>query len=426
MPQPISVVMPVYDRVTQLDFTGPHQFSLAHAGPGCSGGFARSITTDRLTFSNLEDLAAIESCDVLLVPGGGGCLAAIENDLFLKEIARIGGPARYLTSVCSGSLILGAAGFLSGRRAACHWAWRELLPIFGAIVDDGRIVRDGNILSGGGVTAGIDFVLALIAELCGRRAAEMVQLSLEYAPQPPFNSGRPDHSAGRSIGGGERAHRPEPRSTTGAPRCLGRRPSCLSFLGMRDRPAFPILVGSQAPLHPWRRDMSASEKPDFNDALAVGRALDLTLPDSHAVREAYAQAKAESSPWLFNHVARSWLFGAKLAASCAQSGCRVGCRRSASARSRPCSRWRSGSSLRGPSERTPAAHSPSRMTWGSVEQRLFGTRSRSTPPRRLRSIRAPTWHAVSTASHATTAASAIRKWAIAIRKRSCQPIRVLT
>src|SRR5207249_5660966 len=101
-----------------------------------------------------DDLAAIESCDVLLVPGGGGCLAAIENDLFVKEIARLGATARYLTSVCTGSLILGAAGFLGGRRAACHWAWRELLPIFGAIVDDGRIVRDGNILSGSGVTAG--------------------------------------------------------------------------------------------------------------------------------------------------------------------------------------------------------------------------------------------------------------------------------
>src|SRR4029077_16229699 len=88
---------------------------------------------------------------------------------------RLPGFARYLTSVCSGSLILGAAGFLSGRRAACHWAWRDLLPMFGAIADDGRIVRDGNILSGGGVTAGIDFVLALIAELRGRRVAEMVQ-----------------------------------------------------------------------------------------------------------------------------------------------------------------------------------------------------------------------------------------------------------
>jgi cyclohexyl-isocyanide hydratase len=230
MSQPISVVMPVYDRVTQLDFTGPHQFLSRtpdlDVRVASLGG--RSITTDRLTFSNLEDLAAIECCDVLLVPGGGGCLAAIENDLFLKEIARLGGTARYLTSVCSGSLILGAAGFLSGRRAACHWAWRELLPMFGAIVDDGRIVRDGNILSGGGVTAGIDFVLALIAELCGRRAAEMGSAQPGIRAPTALQLGTPGHSAGRSIGGGERAHRPEPRSTTGAPRCLGRRPSCLS------------------------------------------------------------------------------------------------------------------------------------------------------------------------------------------------------
>jgi cyclohexyl-isocyanide hydratase len=194
MSQPISVVMPVYDGVTQLDFTGPHQFLSrtpdVNVRVASVGG--QPITADRLTFAGLEDLAAIESCDVLLVPGGGGCVAAIENELYLKEVVRLGATARYLTSVCSGSLILGAAGFLAGRRAACHWAWRELLPIFGAIVDDGRIVRDGSILSGGGVTAGIDFVLALIAELSGQRVAEMVQLGLEYAPQPPFTSGRPD------------------------------------------------------------------------------------------------------------------------------------------------------------------------------------------------------------------------------------------
>ena len=194
MTPPISIVVPVYEGVTQLDFTGPHQFLSRtpdlHVRVASLGG--RSITLDNLTFSHLEDLAAIDSCDVLLVPGGGGCIAAIENELFMQEIVRLGATARYLASVCSGSLILGAAGFLTGRRAACHWAWRELLPIFGAIVDEGRIVRDGNILSGGGVTAGIDFVLALIAELRGQRAAEMVQLGLEYAPQPPFNSGRPD------------------------------------------------------------------------------------------------------------------------------------------------------------------------------------------------------------------------------------------
>ena len=202
MTQPISVVIPAYSGVTQLDFTGPHQFLSRtpdlNVRVASLGG--EPVTAD-LTFSNLEDLTVIKSCDVLLVPGGGGCINAIENDRFIKEIARLGATARCLTSVCTGSLILGAAGLITGRRAACHWAWREFLPVFGAIVDEGRIVgaptdcrivRDGNILSGGGVTAGIDFVLALIAELRGPRVAEMVQLGLEYAPQPPFDSGRPD------------------------------------------------------------------------------------------------------------------------------------------------------------------------------------------------------------------------------------------
>src|SRR5439155_19363027 len=95
-------------------------------------------------------------------------------------------------SVVHWSPLLCAAAFHPGRRPTCDCAWLDLLPVLGAIVDEGRNVRDGNILSGGGVTAGIDFVLALIAELRGPRAAEIVQLGLEYAPEPPFNSGRPD------------------------------------------------------------------------------------------------------------------------------------------------------------------------------------------------------------------------------------------
>jgi hypothetical protein len=97
-----------------------------------------------------------------------------------------------VTSVCTGSLILGAAGLLEGRRAACHWAWRDFLPLFGAIPDSGRVVRDGNILTGGGVTAGIDFALTLAAELAGKTIAQSIQLGLEYAPAPPFDAGRPD------------------------------------------------------------------------------------------------------------------------------------------------------------------------------------------------------------------------------------------
>jgi transcriptional regulator GlxA family with amidase domain len=111
---------------------------------------------------------------------------------FMAEIARLGAGATYLTSVCTGSLILGAAGFLKGKRATSHWAWRDQLSEFGAIVSDERVVRDGNVFTGGGVTAGIDFALTMLAELAGQDYAEAVQLGLEYAPAPPFNSGRPE------------------------------------------------------------------------------------------------------------------------------------------------------------------------------------------------------------------------------------------
>src|SRR5256886_16461297 len=140
MSQPISVVVPVYDGGAQLHFLGPHQFLSRtpdlHVRVASLGG--EPVTADRLTFSNLDDLAAIESCDVLLVPGGGGCLAAVENDLFVKEIARLGATARILNSVCTGSLILGGAGLFPGRPAACHSAWRGLLSVLGDIREGGR------------------------------------------------------------------------------------------------------------------------------------------------------------------------------------------------------------------------------------------------------------------------------------------------
>jgi cyclohexyl-isocyanide hydratase len=150
------------------------------------------IVSHGLTFGNLADLETIERCDVLCIPGGLGCVPAMENTRFLEVLRRVAGTARYLTSVCTGSLILGAAGVLEGRRAACHWAWRDMLTAFGAIPKDGRVVRDGNIITGGGVTAGVDFALILIAELWGAEAAQSVQLLLEYAPAPPFDAGLPE------------------------------------------------------------------------------------------------------------------------------------------------------------------------------------------------------------------------------------------
>jgi cyclohexyl-isocyanide hydratase len=116
----------------------------------------------------------------------------INDRAFMAEFERLAAGARYLTSVCTGSLVLGAAGLLKGKRAACHWAWRDMLPLFGAIPDPGRVVRDGDIITGGGVTAGIDFALVVAAELAGETVAQAIQLGIEYAPAPPFDAGRPE------------------------------------------------------------------------------------------------------------------------------------------------------------------------------------------------------------------------------------------
>ena len=152
----------------------------------------RDIQADGLTFANLADLSKVEHCDMLCVPGGFGTTDAMLDEAFMSEIRRLGGGAKYLTSVCTGSLILAAAGFLRGKRAACHWAWRDLLIPFGAIVDESRVARDGDIITGGGVTAGLDFAFVVAAELAGETFAQSIQLGLEYAPAPPFASGRPE------------------------------------------------------------------------------------------------------------------------------------------------------------------------------------------------------------------------------------------
>lgn len=130
--------------------------------------------------------------DVICVPGGGGVAALLEDDVTLAFLRRQARDARYVTSVCTGSLVLGAAGLLHGRRATTHWAFHTLLETFGAIAAKERVVRDGNLITGGGITAGIDFALTLAAELIGVEAAQALQLELEYAPAPPFDAGRPE------------------------------------------------------------------------------------------------------------------------------------------------------------------------------------------------------------------------------------------
>lgn len=193
--QPFIIAEVIYPGMTQLDFTGPHTVfsrlpqtevivaSLAGGPVESDGG---------LVFAGTKRMADIPRCDLLFFPGGLVTTEVINDLAFMEQVRRLGSEARYLTSVCTGSLVLAAAGLLRGRRAACHWAWRDMLSMFGAIPDEGRVVRDGDIFTGGGVTAGIDFAFTVAAELAGAEFAQFLQLMLEYAPAPPFNAGRPE------------------------------------------------------------------------------------------------------------------------------------------------------------------------------------------------------------------------------------------
>jgi cyclohexyl-isocyanide hydratase len=191
------IVFALFPRITQLDFTGPFEVFSRLPGARCvlasvAGG---AIEADGgITFTGVVKLADIPDCSLLCVPGGFGTIGALEDRAFLTEIARLGSRARYVTSVCTGSLLLAAAGLLRGRRAACHWAWRDLLGEFAVVPDAARVVRDGNVITGGGVTAGIDMALTVMGEIAGAEYAQAVQLSLEYAPEPPFDSGRPERA----------------------------------------------------------------------------------------------------------------------------------------------------------------------------------------------------------------------------------------
>jgi putative intracellular protease/amidase len=194
--EPIHVVFPLFDGMTALDFVAPYQvFSAVPAARVTAASLGgREVESGGLVFAGLADLSKVETCDVICVPGGFGTSKAMVDDAFMREIRRLASAARYRTSVCTGSLILGAAGLLRGKRAATDWASRDTLKLFGAVVEEGRVVRDGNTITGGGVTAGLDFALSAVAEIFGRPTAEMVQLRLEYAPAPPFEAVHPDRA----------------------------------------------------------------------------------------------------------------------------------------------------------------------------------------------------------------------------------------
>ena len=192
---PFRIVEAIYPGMTQLDFTAPHTvFSrIPNTETIVASEAGGPIESEGgLVFDGTRRLAEIDRCDLIFFPGGLAVTEAINNAAFMAQARRLAAGARYLTSVCTGSLVLAAAGLLIGKRAACHWAWRDMLTLFGAIPDADRVVRDGNIITGGGVTAGMDFALVVAAELAGAGFAQALQLALEYAPAPPFDSGRPE------------------------------------------------------------------------------------------------------------------------------------------------------------------------------------------------------------------------------------------
>jgi cyclohexyl-isocyanide hydratase len=188
----MHIVFVLFDNVTQLDFTGPVQFlsRLPGAVVHVVSKDGAAVTTD-CGFSILPSagFADCPQADMLCVPGGHGVRGAIADTAIVDFVRQQAKGADYITSVCTGAFILGAAGLLQSKKATCHWAYTQLLPLFGATHAPARVVRDGNLITAGGVTSGIDFALELIAAISGEDVARTIQLALEYDPAPPLGGG---------------------------------------------------------------------------------------------------------------------------------------------------------------------------------------------------------------------------------------------
>ena len=194
MTDPIRLGMLLFPKITQLDLTGP--FEVLARLPGARISLLwRSLepvtSGTGLTIQPTLTFAEAPKFDVLVVPGGAGIVPLLQDREVLGFLRQQAQTARYLTAVCTGSLLLGAAGLLEGYEATTHWAYHELLPLCGAKAVKQRVVVDRNRITGGGVTAGIDFALRLVAELSDEDTARAIQLGLEYDPDPPFRAGTP-------------------------------------------------------------------------------------------------------------------------------------------------------------------------------------------------------------------------------------------
>lgn len=184
----------IFPQMTQLDMTGPYEV-LARTPNSTVDLVAKTldpVKTDR--GMQIVPTVTYETCpplDVIMVPGGPGQQNLMEDEATLSFLRKQAATAKYVTSVCTGSLVLGAAGLLKGKRATCHWNALEHLKLLGAIPVSEKVVVDGNTVTGAGVTSGIDFALRLAAILEGEEAAREIQLGIEYDPEPPFDVGSP-------------------------------------------------------------------------------------------------------------------------------------------------------------------------------------------------------------------------------------------
>ena len=192
--EPLQIGMLIYPAMTLLDLAGPQSALGMHGRTHLFWKTRDPVMTDSgiaiVPTAVFDDAPA--ALDVLFVPGGFGTNAALADRDIVDFLARVGPTARYVTSVCSGAILLGAAGLLEGRKAATHWATYDALDAMGIEGVHERVAIDGNRFTGGGVTAGIDFGLTLLAELRGEDVAKMQQLLMEYDPAPPFDCGSPD------------------------------------------------------------------------------------------------------------------------------------------------------------------------------------------------------------------------------------------
>ena len=201
------IAMVLFQNLTQLDLTGP--FEVLSRIPGAVIDLVwhrlEPVASDRgLLLMPTETFAgyleAQGAPDLLFVPGGPGQLPAMEDPELLAFVAQAGAGAEYITSVCTGSLVLAAAGLLIGKRATTHWTVHDQLALLGAVPVSERVVIDGNVITGAGVSAGLDFALTVAAELQGAEVARRIQLQIEYDPEPPFDSGSPEKASAETHG----------------------------------------------------------------------------------------------------------------------------------------------------------------------------------------------------------------------------------